>query len=142
MALRADALRGVGFSSKALEAVVKEQLRIIDNTLQTAEKHLGWNVVRHRLPESFPVPGIDDPAEQQRFIYSQIIISLKERGFVPRLWLADGNSFVIIGYNISFNQEQVDAMNAVLARARIDSVAALESFIDGADAPKNERDSE
>lgn len=131
MSLRADSLRSLGFSSKALESVVKEQLRIIDSQLQATDKRLGWNIMKYQLPDSFPVPGIDDPAEQQRFIYSSIVVSLIDRGFTAKLWLTEPVSYVLIGYTISYSEEQVNAMNCILNRACINDDAELERFIDG-----------
>jgi len=144
MSLRADSLRSLGFSSKALEAVVKEQLRIIDNQLQASDKRLGWNIMKYQLPDSFPVPGIEDPAEQQRFIYSRIVVSLTERGFTAKLWLTDPVSYVLIGYLISYSEDQVSAMNAVLSRACLNDNSELDRFIDGtwsrAGEPERARD--
>ena len=142
MSVKADSLRSMGFSAKVLEATVKEQLRIIDNLLLSCDKKLGWNVVKHPLPESFSVPGIDNPAEQQRFVYSHVVTSLQKRNFTTKLWLRDGQSFVLIGFNISFSQEQIDAMNDVLRRSNLDTEEELEKFIDGkgikgAQVPKN-----
>lgn len=130
MSLTSDSLSAMTFNSKALESVVKEQLHIIDNLLRTMVKTVGVNCLKYKLPMSFPIPGVTEVSDQQRFVYSSIITSLKSRGFDVGIVLTEETNIMAIRFMVKFTDEQVNAMNSVL-KSVIISAEAFDNFVEG-----------
>jgi len=107
-------------NTSALEAQVREHLNMIDNRLREAERTFGRNVLVVKLPATFGIPGLDK-MEQQRFVYSEIIDSLRKRGFEVRIWLGRDAAALYVAYVVTFKPEQVDAMSAIIREAVIDA---------------------
>lgn len=120
MSLRAEDLKKSTATASAYEAVVKERLRMIDTAIQSAPRAFGRNVVKVSLDANFSLPGLD-PREQQRYVYSEIIQSLKKRGFEVHILLDRRGAELYVAYEISFDQREVDAMNQILGKAMIEA---------------------
>lgn len=113
MSLRADQLKKLGGSRAALDAIVREQLAMIDSRIQNSDRVFGRNVVHIDLGTSFSIPGLSK-MDEQRFVYSSIISSLIKRGFEVRIVLEEDNTTLLVIYTIEFGQADVDQMNKVI----------------------------
>lgn len=130
MALRAQDLRTSAVNTSALEDRAREHINMVDARIREADRTFGRNVVRVKLPASFGVPGLEK-TEQQRFIYSEIINSLRKRGFEVRIWLGKESAELLIAYVVAFNAEQLAAMTAIVR----DAVIRPEEIADFIDPP-------
>lgn len=137
MSITAKELTKAASNTAALESVVREQLRMIDVKLQAAPRRFGLNVVAIPLESSFSLPGLDK-MEQQRFVYSNIIKSLKARGFAVSILLDKTNTQLFVTFEVTFNEEEIRAMNAILQEASI-SVDEIPQ-VNGGNAPADNQD--
>ena len=120
MSVTAKQLSKSGAKGKDLDGIVREQLLIIDDHLQRADRTWGRNVIAHDLPTSFSFPGLEK-RDAQRIIYATIIRSLRERGFSVRLLLEVEHTVLYIEWVTDLNAEEVDAMNCLIRQVRITS---------------------
>ncbi len=119
MALRVEELQTAVVSTATLEGLVRERLQMIDIKIREADRVFGRNVIIVDLAVEFGVPGLDK-REQQRFVYSKIIESLKQRRFDVKIWLGQDTTRLFIAYTIKFNAEQKAAMSEIIRETRIE----------------------
>lgn len=120
MSVTAQQLSKSGAKGKEIDAVVREQLLIIDDKLQRAERTWGRNILAHDLATAFNFPGLDKK-DAQRIIYVAIIRSLEERGFTIRLLLEAERTVLFIEWVTDLNEGEVDAMNRLIQKVKIDA---------------------
>lgn len=101
-----------------MDAVVREQLQIIDDRLMRAERTWGRNVVVHDLPTNLAMPGLDK-RDAQRIVYTAIIRSLTKRGFEIRLLLEENQSSLYVVWVTDLDTEEIQAMNQLVKSVRI-----------------------
>ncbi len=118
MSLTAKELSKSGARSGDLDIIIREQLRIIDEKLQRADRAWGRNVVPANLPLNFGLAGLGKK-ESQRIVYAEIIRSLKDRGFEVNILIEKTQTVLYVAWVTDLNQEEIDAMNKVIADARI-----------------------
>lgn len=118
MSVTAKQLSKSGAKGKDLDAVVREQLLIIDDRLQRADRSWGRNVVSQDLPTNFAFPGLEKK-DAQRIIYTAIVRSLQERGFSVRLLLEPERTTIFLEWVTDLNSEEIDAMNRLIRTVRI-----------------------
>jgi len=118
MSVTAKQLSRSGAKGKDLDAVVREQLLIIDDRLQRTERTWGRNVLAHDLPTNFAFPGLEKK-NAQRIIYAAVVKSLLDRGFVARLLLEADRTVLLLEWVTDLNSEEIDAMNDLISRVRI-----------------------
>lgn len=118
MSVTAQNLSRSGARGKEIDAVVREQLQIIDDRLQRATRTWGRNVVSHSLPTMFTLPGLDKK-NAQRIVYSTIIRSLEKRGFETKLLLETDQTMIYTAWMTDLDVEEVAAMNALIRAKRI-----------------------
>jgi hypothetical protein len=133
MALRPKDLQTSTVSLAALEAIVREQLQMVDDRIRGSDRKMGENIIIVDLPEDFGIPGLEK-REQQRFVYSKLVQNLKQRDWNVRIFLQAGEpARLYIKYVIEFNKKEISAMTDVLKEAQITS-AEIEEFCN----PKND----
>jgi hypothetical protein len=140
MALTAKELSKSGARSSEIDAIIREQLRIIDEKLQRADRAWGRNVVPVGLPLTFGLVGLGKK-ESQRIVYAEIIKSLKDRGFEVNILIEKMQTVLYVAWVTDLNQEEIDAMNKIIAGVRIqasdiDRVMGVEKRGAAADPPK------
>jgi hypothetical protein len=118
MSVTVGQLKKSGAKGKELDALVREQLLMIDDKLLRAERTWGRNVVTHELPVGYSLPGLEKK-DGQRIIYSSIIRSLAERGFGVRILLESERTFIYLEWVTDINCEEIDAMNRLIRSASI-----------------------
>ena len=136
MSVTAKQLSKSGAKGKDLDAVVREQLLIIDDRLQRADRTWGRNIVALDLPTNFTFPGLEKK-DAQRIIYTAIVRSLQDRGFGVRLLLDPDRTKIFLEWVTDLNSEEVEAMNRLIRTVRI-SADELEAFL-ARDSPPAER---
>jgi hypothetical protein len=127
MSVTAKNLSKSGARGKDLDAVVREQLQIIDDKLLRADRTWGRNVVVHDLPTVLALPGLDKK-DAQRIVYSSILRSLDRRGFETRIILEDDFTKIAIAWMTDLDAEEVEAMNALIRAKRIQN-GMLQDFV-------------
>jgi hypothetical protein len=127
MSVTAKQLSKSGAKGKDLDAIVREQLLIIDDRLQRADRTWGRNIVSQDLPTNFTFPGLEKK-DAQRIIYTAIVRSLQERGFGVRLLLDPDRTTIFLEWVTDLNSEEIDAMNRLIRTVRI-SAEELEAFL-------------
>jgi hypothetical protein len=127
MSITAKQLSKSGAKGKELEAVVREQLLIIDERLQRTERTWGRNVIAHDLPTSLAFPGLEK-RDAQRIIYTAIVRSLLDRGFGARLRLEAECTVLYIEWVTDLNTEEVESMNRLIRQVRI-SAEEVDEFL-------------
>jgi hypothetical protein len=137
MSVTAQQLSKSGARGKDLDAVVQEQLRIIDDRLLRAERCWGRNVVRYDLPQTLSLPGLEKK-DGQRLMYSMIIKSLESRGFEVRILLETDDSVLFIAWMTDLDKKEVEAMNALIRAKRIYQADVKKFIAHGAvEAPRS-----
>lgn len=101
-----------------MDAIIREQLQIIDDRLTRAERTWGRNVVSHDLPTNLAMPGLDK-RDAQRIVYCAIVRSLTGRGFEVRLLLEEERSAIYIAWVTDLDLEEIQAMNHLIKTVRI-----------------------
>lgn len=127
MSVTAKQLSKSGAKGKDLDAIVREQLLIIDDRLQRADRTWGRNVIAHDLPTSFTFPGLEKK-DAQRIIYAAIARSLLDRGFGVRMLLEADRTVLFLEWVTDLNSEEVEAMNRLIRQVRIEA-SNVESFL-------------
>lgn len=127
MSVTAKQLSRSGARGKDLDAIVREQLQIIDDKLLRADRTWGRNVVPHDLPTMLSLPGLDKK-DAQRIVYSTILRSLDKRGFETRILLEPARTTLYIAWMTDLDVAEVEAMNALIRAKRIQR-EALEEFL-------------
>ncbi len=107
-----------GAKGKELDALVREQLLMIDDKLLRADRTWGRNVVMHELPVGYALPGLEKK-DGQRIVYSSILRSLMERGFGVRILLESERTLLYLEWVTDINREEIDAMNRLIRSASI-----------------------
>ncbi len=118
MALTAKELSKSGARSSEIDTIIREQLRMIDEKLQRADRVWGRNVVPVNLSLTFGLLGLGKK-ESQRIVYAEIIKSLKDRGFEVNILIEKTHTILYVAWVTDLNQEEVDAMNKIITSARI-----------------------
>jgi hypothetical protein len=118
MSLTAKELSKSGARSGEIDTTIREQLRMIDEKLQRADRAWGRNVVPVNLSLTFGLVGLGKK-ESQRIVYAEIIKSLKERGFEVSILIEKTQTVLYVAWVPDLNQEEIDAMNKIIAGARI-----------------------
>jgi hypothetical protein len=137
MSVTAEQLSKSGAKGKDLDAIVREQILIIDDRLQRSERNWGRNILAHNLPTSFTFAGLEKK-DAQRIIYTAIVRSVEERGFKVRLLLKHDCTTIYLEWVTDLNSDEIDAMNRLIRRVRIASAEDLEAFLSG--APPQEKE--
>lgn len=127
MSVTAKQLSKSGARGKELDAIVREQLQVIDDRLLRAERTWGRNVVEHELPTNLAMPGLLKP-DGQRIVYSAIVRSLTKRGFEVALLLEEARSALFIVWVTDLDTREIQAMNQLIRTARI-SREKLPAFV-------------
>ncbi|GFR88312.1 hypothetical protein ElyMa_002514200 [Elysia marginata] len=127
MSITAEQLSRAGSQGKDLDAIVRNQLQIIDDRLQRADRVWGRNIVSHELPTVFSLPGLEKK-DAQRIVYTAIVRSLQDRGFGIRLLLNANRTILFLEWVTSLNSEEVNAMNHLIRSVRI-APEDLEGFL-------------
>ncbi len=118
MSVTAAQLSKSGARGKDLDAVVREQLLMIDDRLLRAERTWGRNVLRCDLPTNLTFPGLNKK-DAQRIIYSMIVRSLQDRGFGVRLLLQAEVTALFLEWHTDLSTEEVDAMMRLIRQVII-----------------------
>jgi hypothetical protein len=118
MSLTAKQLSRSGARGKDLDALIGEQLRIIDDRLLRAGRAWGRNVVQVDLPTTLSLPGLAK-IDAQRLLYSTILRSLQERGFETRLLLEGERATLYVCWMTDLDVAEVAAMNALIKANRV-----------------------
>jgi hypothetical protein len=118
MSVTAKKLSKSGARGKEMDAIIREQLQIIDDRLTRAERTWGRNVVSHDLPTNLAMPGLDK-RDAQRIVYCAIVRSLTARGFEVRLLLEEDRSAVYMAWVTDLDLEEIQAMNHLIKATRI-----------------------
>jgi hypothetical protein len=137
MSITAKQLSKSGARGKDIDAIVRDQLQLIDDKLLHADRSWGRNVVSYDLPGNLALPGLDK-RDAQRIVYSSIIRSLQKRGFEVRLLLENPQTVLYIAWVTELNTDEIDAMNKLIRDSRI-SRTDLRLFVHGRGAAKNTR---
>jgi hypothetical protein len=137
MAVNARQLSKSGARGKDLDAVVREQLHIIDDKLLKANRAWGRNVVTHDLPVSLPIPGLDKK-DAQRILYSSVLRSLEKRGFETRILLEPERTTLFIAWTTDLGAGEVEAMNELISGRRLRR-EELEEFTGAAKGARSHR---
>ena len=114
MSVTAKKLSKSGAKGKNLDGIVREQLQIIDAKLLQHERMWGWNVIVYELPSSFPGAIGLERKEAQRIVYSSILKSIKNRGFMVKLFLTTKESLLYIGWETDLDPEEAEAMTELI----------------------------
>lgn len=118
MSVTAKQLSKSGARGKDVDAIVREQLQIIDDKLLHADRSWGRNVVTVELPTSFSIHGLGRQ-DGQRIIYSSVIRSLANREFDVRIQMDKARTTLYIAWDADLNREEVSAMNKLIRDHRI-----------------------
>jgi hypothetical protein len=118
MSVTAKQLSKSGAKGKDLDSIVREQLLIIDDRLQRADRTWGRNIISQDLPTNFTFAGLEKK-DAQRIIYTAIVRSLQERGFSVRLLLDPDRTTCFLEWVTDLNSEEVHAMNRLIRQVRI-----------------------
>ena len=118
MSVTVKQLTRSGAKSRDLDAVVREQLFIIDDRLQRTERGWGRNVLAHSLPTNLAFPGLEKK-DAQRIVYVAIVKSLESRGFGVRLLLEPDRTTLYLEWVADLAPEEIAAMNRLIHRVRI-----------------------
>lgn len=110
-----------------MESILRETLNLVDTRIREADRYFGRNVVSIEIDTSFAIPGLAKK-DQQRYVYSRIISSLKERGFEVRITLEDGKTVLYVAFTIDFSEEELKAMNQLIRSTRLDTAAEVDEF--------------
>lgn len=126
MSVTAKQLSKSGARGKDLDAIVREQLQIVDDKLLRADRTWGRNVVAHELPMLVALPGLDKQ-NAQRIVYSAVIRSIDKRGFETRIMLENEKTTLYIAWVTDLEAGEVAAMNELIRERRIQK-AELPAF--------------
>ena len=118
MSVTVKQLARSGAKSRDLDAVVREQLFIIDDRLQRTERGWGRNVLAHSLPTNLALPGLEKK-DAQRIVYVAIVKSLENRGFGVRLLLEPNRTTLYLEWVADLTPGEIGAMNRLIRRVRI-----------------------
>lgn len=114
--------------NKDLDAIIKEQLQIIDDKLLHSDRALGNNCITHSLPTTMPsIIGIDRQ-DSQRIVYSTIICSLEKRGFITKLVLNNVSTTLYIAWKSELNSDAINTMNSII-RTKLISKEQLHELV-------------
>lgn len=127
MSVTAAQLSKSGARGHEINAVVSEQLRIIDDKLRMAERVWGKNVLTYELPLSMLSSSLEKN-DAQRLVYTMIITSLEERGFETKILLEDDRSLLFIAWVTDLGSKEIAAMNSLL-KSRIIKPEEIETFM-------------
>jgi hypothetical protein len=116
-AITAAHLSKTGARGKEIDAIIREQVTIIDDKLQHAPRAWGRNVVLHDLPQTFPIPGLEK-IDTQRIVYSALLRNYDSRGFETKIVL-DDTTTLCLAWMTDLDTEEVEAMNATIRAMRI-----------------------
>lgn len=120
---------------RVLDAVVHDQLVVIDDRLLRADRAWGSNCLAHELPTVFAtIPGLAKK-DIQRVVYSAVIRSLQDRGFSVRLRLESDKTTIFLEWQAGFASEDVRAMNRLIEDARAAPRKPLVDTVRGAPVP-------
>lgn len=132
MSLTADSLQSSAGGTARMEAVARELLAMVDTKIREADRKFGLNIVTVDIASEFNIPGLSKQ-DQQRFVYSSLIKSLKDRGFAARANLTESGTTLFVRFVIEFNQAEIDAMNKIVGDAMFKSDGEIRAFCQGED---------
>jgi hypothetical protein len=132
MSVTAKQLSKSGARGKELDTFIREQVQIIDDRLQRADRMWGRNVVSVNLPVTFSLPGLEK-RDAQRIVYSAIIRSLDSRGFETKILLEEDETILYVAWMTDLDVAEVAAMTALikakrLARPEVDAFVSKGAF--------------
>lgn len=122
-------------STASLEAIVREQLQMIDKKIHAHPRTFGRNIITVDLSTSFNIPGLER-MEQQRYIYSNICRSLINRHYEVGLMLLEDVAKLLIAFTVQFDQKEVNAMEMILQQVLLVEQSQVDSFIKGGEDSK------
>jgi hypothetical protein len=127
MSVTVDQLKKTGASNTQFDLFVREQIGLIDDRLVRHDRRWGRNVVPYELPTHYMAPGLT-AKDVQRILYSTLIQHYKDGGFEVRLLLEPERPYMLyLAWTTDLTKEQIDAMNAVISKARI-ALGDLDAF--------------
>ena len=118
MSVTAKDLSSSGAKGRALDALVRDQLLLIDNRLRGAVTGWGRNLISVELPVHCTCPGLNK-RDTQRILYSTIVRSLQDRGFEVRLQLEGKKTVLFIEWVADISREEIAAMNKLIHSVQI-----------------------
>lgn len=118
MSLTVEQLQASAASAASLDAAVRDHLSMIDTKLREGDRMFGRNIVEISLNINFNIPGLE-LADQQRYIYSNIINSLRSRNFEVSIILEEDATTLFIAFDVGFDQASLDAMNKTIRQIKI-----------------------
>ncbi|MDE2097737.1 MAG: hypothetical protein KGL39_10850 [Patescibacteria group bacterium] len=133
MSLTAQQMSKKAARGRDVDAVVQEQLLMIDDKLSHHPVSWGRNVVPYELPTTPPLTNLQK-RDAQRVVYSQVIHSLEKRGFEVALELSKEKTMIYIAWVTVFNADELNEMNKTLQRCRISS-EDVQGFLKGVKSP-------
>ena len=114
----AQKMSRVGYRPSIVNAIIKNQIALINAKLNKFEKIWGMNVLMHQLPSEFDIPGLPKDRAQM-MIYSKIIVACENAGYVVKLKIHDKKNKTIIAlkWESSISSEELETMENILERA-------------------------
>lgn len=127
MSITREKLSKSGAKSSDIEAIVRDQIRIIDEALMQHLRTWGRNTVEFLLPNDPGVRGLG-VRDAQKLIYTQIMQSLEKRGFDVEIEISDKANYLYISWVTDLDPEEVKAMEKYIREhMRGQSYAAVAS---------------
>ena len=117
MSVTAKKLSKSGARGSDLDAVVREQIQIIDDKLLRAPRKWGRNVVDHDLPTAITLPGLDKK-DAQRIIYATTA-ELRQAWVHTAASSSRRSTQRCTSPMVDLDVEEVEAMNALIRAKRV-----------------------
>lgn len=119
MSVTAKQLAHTGAQGKEIDAIVHDQIKVIDDRLLHAPRTWGRNILSYEMPTSFPsILGLEK-VNAQRIVYTSVIKSLDKRGFEVRVLLEQDRTTLFIAWVTDLSAEEVEAMNSLIVSKKI-----------------------
>lgn len=120
MSVTANQLSKSGAKGKVFERIIREQLQVIDDRMQRADRVWGRNIVAHDLPTTFSIPGLQK-SDAQRIVYGSILRNLKDpkRGFKVRILLEPDRTVLYTEWETDIDEKDIRALNREIRDAQI-----------------------
>ena len=134
MSIKAERMQSAAVSTSSLEAIVREQLLMIDSKIQAHPRTFGRNIITIDLSTTFNIPGLER-MEQQRYIYSNICRSLLARNFEVGMKLHENVAKLMVAFSVKFDPKEVEAMETILHQVLLVEAAQVDAFIAGTKPP-------
>ena len=121
MSITVKQLNKSSLKNKEIDIMIKEQLQIIDDKILRAERGIGKNFISHHLPTTIVNISGYEKMDAQRIIYSSIICSLEQRGFISKILIDSEMTILYIEWITEFKPKTLEIMNNILKDRRVTS---------------------